>query len=167
MPQSSAGLRSRRSSPLRGPGASRWRPLHELRGACAGKGDLKAREQSQIIVAHRPASQQRQSSHTLWIQRSPSHWTVVRLAQNAHDFRDWRMPRSQRIVSLSASSSSATNEVVASCGANSLAHGATVFSACRDRRVGPFDRRPGHPQDAGSLDLRLAGSEHPASFGQP
>ena len=30
-----------------------------------------------------------------------------------------------------------------------------------------MNRRPRHPQNAGRLDLRLAGGEHPAGFGQP
>jgi hypothetical protein len=30
-----------------------------------------------------------------------------------------------------------------------------------------LNRRPRHPQNAGCLDLRLAGGEHPASFGKP
>jgi hypothetical protein len=32
------------------------------------------------------------------MQRSPSHWTSARLAQNAHDFRDSRTPQQQRII---------------------------------------------------------------------
>jgi hypothetical protein len=31
----------------------------------------------------------------------------------------------------------------------------------------PLDRRPGHPQNAGRFDLRLAGGKHPTSFGKP
>jgi hypothetical protein len=34
-------------------------------------------------------------------------------------------------------------------------------------RVRSLYRRPGHSQDAGRFDLRLAGGEHPASFGKP
>jgi hypothetical protein len=34
-------------------------------------------------------------------------------------------------------------------------------------RVRPLHRRPRHPQNAGRLDLRLAGGEHPPSLNEP
>ncbi len=41
------------------------------------------------------------------MQRSPSHWTIARLAQNAHDLRDSRTARPQRIIPLYASATRA------------------------------------------------------------
>jgi hypothetical protein len=74
------------------------------------------------------AADQRCSSQIWRMQRSPSHWTIARLAQNAHDLRDSRTARPQRIIPLYASSSPSTSEIVASRCDNSMAPGRRAFS---------------------------------------
>jgi hypothetical protein len=42
-----------------------------------------------------------------------------------------------------------------------------VLAPAATAGVSPLNCRAGHLQNAGRLDLRLAGGEHPASFGEP
>ena len=95
------------------------------------------------------------------MQRSPSHWTIARLLQNAHDLRDSRTARPQRIIPLYASSSPSNSEIVASRCAGQPGTRTTRIQLKLNSRHGvdlrrrrtppsPADPTAAHPYDLGS-----------------